>query len=75
VNETRIRLKGQAIIDRVELSYYAPPGALGERPDGEVPPEFSLVQPVWVFHGHTEDGHATFCAYVQAVADDYIAGQ
>jgi len=75
VDETGIRLKGLAIIDRVELSYYAPPGALGERPNGEVTPEFSLVQPVWVFHGHTEDGRATFRAYVQAVADDYIAGQ
>jgi two-component system OmpR family sensor kinase len=35
-------------------------------------PEFSLVQPVWVFHGHSEDGRATFRAYVQAVADDYL---
>ena len=72
IEESRMRLKGRAIIDRVELAYYAPPGALGERPDTEVRPEFSLVQPVWVFHGHTEDGRATFHAYVQAVADDYL---
>ena len=72
IEESRMRLKGRAIIDRVELAYYAPPGALGERPDTEVRPEFSLVQPVWVFHGHTEDGRATFRAYVQAVADDYL---
>ena len=66
------RMKGKAIIERVELAYYAPPGALGERPGAEVRPEFSLVQPVWVFHGHSEDGQATFVAYVQAVADDYL---
>jgi hypothetical protein len=66
------RMKGKAIIDLVELGYYAPPGALGERPGAEVQPEFSLVQPVWVFHGHSEDGRATFHAYVQAVADDYL---
>ena len=56
----------------MELAYYAPPGALGERPGAEVRPEFSLVQPVWVFHGRSEDGLATFRAYVQAVADDYL---
>ncbi|MGA9347680.1 MAG: hypothetical protein WBW48_02595 [Anaerolineae bacterium] len=72
VDESRMRLRGRAIIDRVELAYYAPPGALGERPGAEVQPEFSLVQPVWVFHGHSEDGRATFAAYVQAVADDYL---
>ena len=72
VDESMTRLKGRAIIDRVEMAYYAPPGALGERPDTEVQPEFSLVQPVWVFHGHSEDGRATFRAYVQAVADDYL---
>ena len=56
----------------MELAYYAPPGALGEGPDAEMQPKFSLVQPVWVFHGHTDDGRATFRAYVQAVADDYL---
>jgi len=72
IDESRMmRLKGRAIIDRVELAYYAPPGALGKRPGTEMQPEFSLVQPVWVFHGHSEDGRATFRAYVQAVADDY----
>ena len=65
-------MEGKAIIDRVELAYYAPRGALSERPGAEVQPEFSLVQPVWVFHGHSEDGQATFAAYVQAVADDYL---
>jgi len=69
------RLKGKAIIDRVELAYYSPPGALSERPGAEVQPEFSLVQPVWVFHGHSEDGRATFAAYVQAVANDFLAEQ
>ena len=73
IDESRMmRLKGRAIVDRVELAYYAPPGAVGERPGAEAQPEFSLVQPVWVFHGHTEDGRATFRAYVQAVADDYL---
>ena len=73
IDESRMaQLKGRTIIDRVELAYYAPPGALGERPGAEMQPEFSLVQPVWVFHGHSEDGRATFRAYVQAVADDYL---
>ncbi len=72
LDESGSRLKGRAIIDRVELAYYAPPGALGERPGTEMQPEFSLVQPVWVFHGRSEDGLATFRAYVQAVADDYL---
>lgn len=35
-------------------------------------PEWLYVQPVWVLHGHSEDGRATFVAYVQAVADDYL---
>jgi hypothetical protein len=65
-------MEGKAIIDRVELAYYAAPGTLSERPGTEMQPEFSLVQPVWVFHGYTEDGRATFRAYVQAVADDYL---
>jgi len=65
-------MEGKAIIDRVELAYYAAPSALSERPGAEVQPEFSLVQPVWVFHGHSEDGRATFRAYVQAVANDYL---
>jgi hypothetical protein len=72
VDESRMRLRGRAIVDRVELAYYAPPGVLSERPGAEVQPEFSLIQPVWVFHGYTEDGRATFRAYVQAVADDYL---
>ena len=66
------RMEGKAIIERVELAYYAPHGALGSLPGAEVRPEFFLVQPVWVFHGHTDDGWATFRAYVQAVADDYL---
>jgi len=72
IDESMTCLKGRAIIDRVELAYYAPPGAISERPGAEVQPEFSLVQPVWVFHGHSEDGRATFRAYVQAVSDDYL---
>ena len=72
INESRICLKGRAIIDRVELAYYAPPSAIGERPGAEMRLDFLLVQPVWVFHGHSEDGRATFHAYVQAVADNYL---
>jgi len=65
-------MEGKAIIDRVELAYYVALSALDERLGTEMQPEFSLVQPVWVFHGYTEDGRATSRAYVQAVADDYL---
>lgn len=68
----RILEEGQAIIDRVELVYYDPTGASAESHFTGVTPEFFLLQPVWVFHGHTEDGRATFQAYVQAVAEEYL---
>jgi len=71
------RMKGKAIIDRVELTYYASPmGYVKDSPGATptwFPSDFGLLQPVWVFHGHSEDGRATFRAYVQAVADDYLA--
>jgi len=81
------RIKGKAIIDRVELAYYAPPAPVRYPPSATVfdrmgnpvqtatpsqAPEWLYVQSVWVFHGHSEDGLATFRAYVQAVADDYL---
>lgn len=87
IDESRMmRLKGRAIIDRVELAYYVPPAPVypsgatvfdrtGHPIQTITPPQTSewlYVQPVWVFHGHSEDGRATFHAYVQAVADDYL---
>lgn len=70
------RMKGKAIINLVELTYYASPmGYVKHSLDATptwFPSDLGLLQPVWVFHGHSEDGLATFRAYVQAVADDYL---
>jgi hypothetical protein len=68
----RILEEGQAIIDRVELVYCHPTGPKIESRSMGVKPEFFLFQPVWVFHGHTEDGRVTFHAYIQAVAEEYL---
>ena len=63
-------------VDRVELAYYyaqqfssVSPYAAAASPSVEP----VLVQPVWIFSGHSGDGAATFTAYVQAVRERYVA--
>lgn len=70
-------LQGAFVVDRAELSYYY--DTLVSRrtvgPDGVIPtpePVRNILQPVWVFYGHSADGTVTFAVYVQAVADEYI---
>lgn len=70
-------LQGAFVVDRAELAYYYEPPvsrrAVG--PDGVEPtpePVEHILQPVWVFYGHSADGRESFAAYVQAVAEEYI---
>lgn len=70
-------LQGALVVDRVELSYYhdTPVSRRTVRPDGVMPtpePVENILQPVWVFYGHSADGTVTFAAYLQAVAEEYI---
>ncbi|MDY6875306.1 MAG: LysM peptidoglycan-binding domain-containing protein [Chloroflexota bacterium] len=61
-------LPGKAFVEQVELVYYAVPVAdIAYAGD----PSLRVVQPVWRFVGHTEDG-ATFEVLVQAVRDEYL---
>jgi hypothetical protein len=57
--------------------YYDPqPGYVVRSEDGPPPtpepPEETVVQPVWVFHGRNADGSETFTAYVQAVKEELV---
>jgi phosphoglucomutase len=70
-------LEGALLVDRVELAYYHEPTAPypATAPDGTAltpEPVEQIVQPVWVFYGHSPDGTVHFTAYVQAAADDLI---
>jgi len=61
-------LPGKAFVEQVELVYYAVPVAdIAYAGD----PSLRVVQPVWRFVGHTEDG-VTFEVLVQAVRDEYL---
>ena len=68
-------LRGAFIVDRVELAYYyePQPSQVVYSREG-VPldvqqPTTTVMQPVWVFHGHSLDGTIRFTAYVQAVTE------
>ena len=70
-------LQGAFVVDRVELAYYyepQPPSPM-ESPD-RAPmwpqPTEQIVQPVWVFYGHSADGTVRFTAYVQAVVEEHV---
>ena len=65
-------LPGKAFVEQVELVYYAVPIADIAYSGGLSPdPSLRVVQPVWYFAGHTEDG-ATFEVLAQAVRDEYL---
>jgi len=65
-------LPGKAFVEQVELVYYAVPIANIAYPGGiSSDPSLRVVQPVWRFAGHTEDG-ATFEVLAQAVRDEYL---
>jgi LysM repeat protein len=65
-------LPGKAFVEQVELIYYAVPIADIAYPGGLSPdPSLRVVQPVWRFAGHTEDG-AIFEVLAQAVRDEYL---
>ncbi len=66
-------LPGKAFVEQVELVYYAAQIIDIPYPGGKAvrDPSVYIVQPVWRFAGHTEDG-ATFEVLVQAVRDEYL---
>ncbi len=65
-------LPGKAFVEQVELVYYAVLVAdIAYAGGPPLDPSLRVVQPVWRFAGHTEDG-ATFEVLVQAVRDEYL---
>ncbi len=69
-----VAMQNAFTVDRVELAYYYAPQFSSSSPDKPPQPlEAVLVQPVWIFSGHSHDGATTFTAYVQAVRERYVA--
>ena len=64
-------LLGKAFVEQVELIYYALVTNIAYAGGPSSDPVLRVVQPVWRFAGHTEDG-ATFEVLVQAVRDEYL---
>jgi hypothetical protein len=64
---------GLVTIEKIELAYDSiatdrcPPGAS----NNPLLAQFLVVQPVWVFSGHTEDGRL-FEVVIQALPDEYL---
>jgi len=71
-------LQGSFVVERVELAYYyePQPGYVGYSPDGPpptpTPQTETIIQPVWVFYGHSADNTVRFTAYVQAVTEEHV---
>ncbi|MEW5956613.1 MAG: LysM peptidoglycan-binding domain-containing protein [Chloroflexota bacterium] len=60
------------LIEQIELVYYAVrPGDVFHPLDLPKDSDLRLVQPVWRFAGHSQDGTA-FEVLIQAVADEYV---
>ena len=65
-------MPGKAFVEQVELVYHAVLVADIAYAGGPPPdPSLRVVQPVWRFAGHSEDG-VIFEVLVQAVRDEYL---
>jgi hypothetical protein len=70
IRPQRPLMPGKAYVEKVEIVYYlvpAFPGSVSRSTD----PSLRIVQPLWKFTGHTQDG-ASFEILVQAVSDQYV---
>ncbi len=65
-------LQAHATVEKVELTYYVVPIAARARQTiSPSNPDLLIVQPMWRFAGHIEDGRA-FEVLVQAIRDEYL---